>query len=31
MQATVFNTFFRETSLAPDSDDFFKWVRTLKS
>jgi len=31
MQATAFNTFFRETSLAPDGDDFFNWVRTLKS
>ncbi|QXH54761.1 pyridoxal phosphate-dependent aminotransferase [Pseudomonas maumuensis] len=31
MQATVFNTFFRETKLAPDSDDFFSWVRTLKA
>lgn len=31
MQATTFNTFFRQTSLAPNNDDFFSWVRKLKS
>jgi LL-diaminopimelate aminotransferase len=31
MNAIRFNDFYRDTKLAPDSDDFFSWVRAFKS